>query len=93
MSHLDGWLYVGMAICASILATLGTDEAKQFISSITLFWWKLSMGASVAGFMAAKMYRSTSFADKQVLDKSETKTETTTQIIQKSEIPPIETKP
>ncbi len=65
MNHLDGFLYVGVAICAALTASLNTDEASTIISTVLLFWLKLVAGATGAGLLAGKMYRSRTFADKQ----------------------------
>lgn len=61
-SHIDGWLYVGVAVCAAITASLGTDEAVKFINPEMLFKLKTITGAIGAGMLAGKMYRSTTFA-------------------------------
>jgi|GEM_PF-4182818 len=62
-NHIDGWLYVGVAVCAALTASLGSDEASKFIAPEYLFKIKTLTGAIGAGMLAGKMYRSTAFAD------------------------------
>lgn len=64
-NHIDGWLYVGVAVCAALTASLGTDEAVKYIAPEYLFKLKTVTGAIGAGMLAAKMYRSTTFAQMQ----------------------------
>lgn len=75
-THIDGWLYVGVAVCAAITASLGTDEAIKFVPPEYLFKLKLITGAVGAGMLAGKMYRSTAFADIKKEAKDEKATET-----------------
>jgi hypothetical protein len=65
MKHLDGWLYVGVAVCAALTASLGSDEAMKYFTPDRLFGLKTITGAVGAGLLAAKMYRSTTFARSQ----------------------------
>lgn len=62
LKHLDGWLYVGVAFCAALTASLGSDEAVKYLSPAILFYGKSAIGAIGAGLLAGKMYRSTTFA-------------------------------
>jgi hypothetical protein len=71
INHIDGWLYVGVAVCAAITASLGTDEAIKFVPPEYLFKLKLITGAIGAGMLAGKMYRSTGFADAKQEEKGE----------------------
>ena len=61
--HIDGILYVLMAVAASVVASMSTDEAVKFISPETLFWAKAVAECFGAGAGALKMFRSTSYAD------------------------------
>jgi hypothetical protein len=65
MKHLDGWLYVGVAICGAVTASLSSDEAMKYFTPDRLFGLKTITGALGAGMLAAKMYRSTTFARTQ----------------------------
>ena len=62
MKHLDGWLYVGVAVCTALTASLGGEDAKEYFTGERLFGLKCIIGAVGAGLLAAKMYRSTSYA-------------------------------
>jgi len=66
-NDIDGWLYVGVAVCAAITASLGSDDAAKFISPEYLFRLKTIVGAIGAGMLAGKMYRSTTFANNQAV--------------------------
>ena len=85
-SHLDGWLYVAVAVCAFLTGALGSDEATKLISPEYLFKLKTLVGALGAAALAGKMYRSTTFATAQAASVSDTKTTTVTE--QTSEVPP-----
>ena len=61
--HIDGWLYVGMAIFTQAQVELSTSDASQVFSTPQLYWLKGAFALALAGFTAAKMYRSTSYAD------------------------------
>ena len=61
--HIDGVLYVLMAVAASIVASLSTDEAIKLISSLHLFVWRTIAEVVGAGAGALKMYRSTSYSN------------------------------
>lgn len=61
--HIDGALYVIMALAGSIVASTSTDEALKFVSPYTLFVTKTICEAILAGAGALKMYRSTGYAD------------------------------
>lgn len=63
ISHMDGWLYVGMAMCAQAEIELSTTDASQVFSSAQLFWLRAVFAILGAGLSAGKMYRSTSFSD------------------------------
>ena len=66
--HLDGWLYVGVAVCTALTASFTSDDAKAFLSPGNLFALKTITGTLGAGFLAGKMYRSTTFAGIKVQD-------------------------
>jgi hypothetical protein len=60
---IDGWLYVLIALCTASSACLATDEAAKYIVPATLWYARSIAGILGAGFLALKMYRSTTFAD------------------------------
>ena len=70
MKHLDGWLYVGVAVCGAVTASLAGDDAQKYFTPDRLFGLKTITGAVGAGLLAGKMYRSTSFAKAQKEDKN-----------------------
>lgn len=61
-THIDGGLYVLMAVCASLVASASTDDAVKFVSPAILFWIKTMAECVGAGAGALKMFRSTSYA-------------------------------
>ena len=69
--HLDGWLYVGVAVCTTLAGCLNTDEAAKFFSPSLLFFSKTAAASIGAGLLAGKMYRSTTFANAQAKDEQE----------------------
>ena len=71
INHIDGWLYVGIAIAGCVLNHLTSKEAQELFSPGYLFFIKLYADVLGAGCLAAKTYRSTSFADKKA--EAETK--------------------
>ena len=63
MKHIDGWLYIGIAVFGSLTGSLMTDDAKAFIPPLWRFYAGVTLAALTAGCLAAKMYRSTAYAD------------------------------
>lgn len=64
-NHIDGWLYVGLGICAALLAILDTTDAGKYIGEPALFYIKAYASIFNAALLAGKMYRSTNFAQAQ----------------------------
>lgn len=65
-SHIDGAIYVAIAFCGSVAASLSSDDAAKYINANLLWWFKNSFVAAGAALLALKMYRSTQYAeDKQ----------------------------
>ena len=60
---LEGLLYCAIAVFGFLQTQLATDEAAKFITPQVLFWAKTVVGAAAAGSLAAKMFRSTTFAE------------------------------
>lgn len=70
-NHIDGWLYVGVAMCTALTAGLNVDDAAKYFSPEYLFKLKLIIGCVGAGMFAGKMYRSTTYAQVQASAKPE----------------------
>lgn len=62
---LDMWIYIGIAFFAAWSAAFGTDEAGKFIELNILFWLKSGCLSISGSLLAAKMFRSTAFAEHQ----------------------------
>lgn len=60
---LEGVLYCLIAVFGFLQTQLASEEAAKFISPQALFYAKTAVGSLAAGALAAKMFRSTSFAD------------------------------
>jgi len=90
---LDGWLYIGVAVTGALAAAFASDEAAKYIGQPILFYLKTICTVSSAGFLAAKMYRSTTFADNKT-DAATTTTATTQTVVESvTKTPVTETKP
>lgn len=61
--HIDGILYVLMAMGTALGFTLNTEAAKQFISPAVLFYLQSAGTVATAGAIALKSYRSRTYAD------------------------------
>lgn len=66
---IDGLLYVTIAVLTVIQASLSSDDAAKYIEAERLFFAKMWIGAGNAAAVAAKMYRSTQFAEHQAEKK------------------------
>lgn len=60
---IDGFIYVCIQMLTVLSTQIGSDEAAKWISPAALFWIKITVGELAAGFLAIKMYRSTSYAE------------------------------
>lgn len=60
---VDGFLYVMVQTLTVLSTQFGTDEAAKYIEPTLLFWIKIVIGELAAGFLALKMFRSTTFAE------------------------------
>ena len=76
---IDCGLYIGMGLTSFWALFFGTDEAAKYIAAAPLFWLKCTVGTLDAGFLAAKLFRSTAFAGH--VQKRET--DETTRLIKK----------
>lgn len=60
--HVDGAIFVAIAVTMAMAATLGSDDACKYISPKTLFYLKNIVGWGSAGLLGLKMYRSSAYA-------------------------------
>ena len=68
INHIDGWLYVGMAVCTAVTAALSSADAQKFFDPQSLWLVKTYAEVLGAAFLAGKTYRSTTFANMQKKD-------------------------
>lgn len=66
---LDMWIYVGIAFFGAWGVAFGTDEAGKFIELKLLFWLKAACASIGGSLLAAKMFRSTAFAEHEKYKK------------------------
>ena len=74
MKYIDGLLYVGIGVCTALTNSFTNDAAAKFIAPENLFYFQAYLSALNAGLLAAKMYRSTSYADNKNKTTEPTKT-------------------
>ena len=64
-THVDGALYVGIAVFGSLLAAVDTETAEKIFTPFPIWFWVLKTliecGGAACG--ALKMYRSKDYAD------------------------------
>jgi hypothetical protein len=65
INHIDGWLYVGMAVCTAVTAALSSADAQKFYNPWDLWLVKTYAEVLGAAFLAGKTYRSTTYAKAQ----------------------------
>ena len=63
--HIDGTLYVAMAVLSTLAAMFASDESAKYIAQPYLFWLKTACQVLTAAAMALKMFRSMSYGDSQ----------------------------
>lgn len=61
--HIDFGLYIAIAVCSAFVAMFSSDDAAKYINPATLWWIKNIFIVTGAGFLSAKMFRSTQFGD------------------------------
>ena len=61
--HVDGTLYVMIAVCGAVVATFSTDDAYKYVNPYIIFWSKAVFEVIGAGAGALKMFRSTGYSD------------------------------
>ncbi len=69
---IDGAIYVMLAIMTANAVMLASDNAFKYISGEMLFYITWSNAVINSGLLAAKMFRSTAFADHKQKEKDET---------------------
>lgn len=62
---LDFWLYIFIALFGGVSAVLGGNDAILYISAQKLFYLRSFCSIAAAVLLAAKMYRSTKFAQRK----------------------------
>jgi hypothetical protein len=60
--HVDGFLYVCIALFGSVQGGL-TDDAYKYLNPYTIFWIKYVATVLLACAGALKMFRSTTYSD------------------------------
>jgi len=68
----DGVLYAGVAASGYLTGFFSSDDASKYVDAMILFWIKGFVGTVAAVLLAAKMYRSTAYADAQHQKQTET---------------------
>ena len=63
IDHIDGWLYVGIAVAGCALNHLTTSEAQSLFSPLYLFFLRFYTDLLGAACLAGKTYRSTTYAE------------------------------
>ncbi len=58
MKSMSLWLYILIAVFTSLQGILSTDESKNMLDAVTLYYSKGSCGTILAALLAAKMYLS-----------------------------------
>ena len=60
---IDGALYLAIAFFAALAAVFASDEAAKYIPPEWLFWLRSFCSVTSATMLAAKLFRSTAFAE------------------------------
>ena len=63
--HLDGLLYVLIAVFGAMQLTLTSDEVYKYANPYFIFYAKAVVGCGAAAVGALKMFRSNSFSEHQ----------------------------
>lgn len=71
--HLDGLLYILIAVFGAMQLTLTSDDVYKYCNPYFVFYAKSIVGICAAAVGALKMFRSNSYADHQ---KEQTKNQT-----------------
>lgn len=58
---IEGWLYWYTAFGVTAQEFLSSEEAYKYVNPHVLFWTRMFLGSSVAGFNALKAFRSMTF--------------------------------
>ena len=73
MKYIDAWLYIGIGVCTALTNSFTNEAAQKFVEPAILFWFTTYLTALNAGLLAAKMWRSTGYADTKKNDSQQTK--------------------
>lgn len=68
--HIDGTLYVSMAVFLAIQSYFTSEEAYKYVNPYAIFWIKGVCAVVGAAAGALKMFRSRTYADSQKADNS-----------------------
>jgi len=60
-TFIEGWLYWYTAFGVTAQEFLSSEEAYKYCNPVLLFWLRMFLGSSVAGFNAVKAFRSMTF--------------------------------
>jgi len=60
--HIDGAIFVAIAVFGAGASALGSDDAAKYIAPATLWYVKNICTAIAAGLLSLKMFRSTAYS-------------------------------
>lgn len=74
--HVDGALYVLIAVWGALMTVLTTDEVYKYCNAHAVFYLKALTSVMLAAVSALKMFRSNVYSDhqKEIKDKVESET-------------------
>ena len=83
-ANIDLTLYIMCAVFGAQQALLSGDDAYKYINPYVLYWMKFAVTSLAAGALAAKMYRSTGYADGKAKKVEEIKKEEDLKAVQEA---------
>lgn len=91
---IDGFLYVVIAVCGTILAVLTQEDAYKYVNPYILYWCKLIDEVIGSAATALKMFRSTTYSDHRAAEDAKTSKNLPdgTQIITQQQTTQVESK-
>lgn len=91
---IDGFLYVVIAICGTVLAVFTQEDAYKYVNPYILYWGKLLVEVVGSAATALKMFRSTSYSEHQDAKKAAENAQLPdqTQVITQQQTTKVETK-
>ena len=69
---MDMWIWIGIGVFTVLYGAFASDEAAKYIPGLWIFLLKTFCQAVGGGLAAAKMYRSTGFAEHLKKKESDT---------------------